>query len=103
MRRGIEVVSMDQIVAEWDAASVFLKILNGQRQLIVVDSSPAVNPRYVGGMSRIIKVLTHNNEHIGTYHEILMPDGEVPHRHPKDYTRRDCSRVRVPSEPQEQD
>lgn len=55
--------------------------------------------RYSGGASRIVKVMTLNGRHIGTVHEVVMPGGEVPHSHPKDYTRRDCSRVRLSAEP----
>ena len=54
--------------------------------------------RYAGGVSRIVKLMTANNRHVGTLHEIAMPDGAVPHSHPKDYTRRDCSRVGGPRE-----
>ena len=42
--------------------------------------------------------MTANDRHVGTLHEIVMPDGAVPHSHPKDYTRRDCSRVGAPRE-----
>jgi hypothetical protein len=59
----------------------------------------ATNPRYAGGASVIVKLVTPNGQHIGTFHEIRMPDGSVPHSHPKDYTKRDCSRVRPLVEP----
>lgn len=54
--------------------------------------------RYAGRVSRIVKLMTANDRHVGTLHEIAMPDGAVPHSHPKDYTRRDCSRVGGPRE-----
>lgn len=57
-------------------------------------NGPATNPRYVGGESRYVKLLTRNGYQIGTVHEIVLPDGSIPHRHPKDYTLRDCTRVR---------
>ena len=60
--------------------------------------TPARDPRYAGGVSRIVKLMTANDRHVGTLHEIAMPDGAVPHSHPKDYTRRDCSRVGAPRE-----
>lgn len=56
----------------------------GQLSLKVVRSSHATNPRWVGGVSRIVKVFTPRGQHIGTYHEIVLPDGSVPHSHPKD-------------------
>lgn len=37
----------------------------------------------------IINLLTENGQHIGTIHEIRMPDGTVPQSHPKDYTAGD--------------
>ena len=40
-------------------------------------------------------MLTFNGQHIGTIHEIVAPDGAILHSHPKDYTLRDCSRVRA--------
>lgn len=58
--------------------------------------SPAKNPKYAGGTSQIVKLETTNGQHIGTIHRIVMPDGSIPHEHPKDYTLRDCSRVRIP-------
>ena len=66
---------------------------------VIVNHAPAGDPRYRGGVSVIVKVLTPGGQHIGTVHEVVMPDGTVPHSHPKDYTHRDCSRVRVASEP----
>ncbi len=41
-----------------------------------------------------MKLITANGQHIGTVHEVVMTAGDVVHCHPKDYTRRDCSRVR---------
>lgn len=60
----------------------------------------ANNPKYQGGRSHIVKLSTQKGQHIGTIHRIVMPDGSVPHEHPKDYTLRDCSRVRI-DEPKE--
>ena len=60
----------------------------------IVHRTAARNPRWLGGEARIIKLNTVRGEHIGTLHEVITADGEVVHSHPKDYTRRDCSRVR---------
>ena len=75
------------------------KRLSGAFIEIIVHERPAHNPAYAGGSSRIVKLLTRSGQHVGTVHEIVMPDGTAPHSHPKDYTLRDCSRVRVLSEP----
>lgn len=71
------------------------KLRNGILSEIIAYRSPANNPRYVGGISEIVKLLTPNGRHIGTLHRITMPDGSVPHEHGKDYTLRDCSRIFV--------
>ena len=60
----------------------------------IVHRAVATNPRWLGGEARIVKLVTVNGQHIGTLHEVATADGEVVHSHPKDYTRRDCSRVR---------
>ncbi len=62
---------------------------------IIAHSAPARNPIYAGGRSVIVKIMTPRGQHIATWHEIRMPDSSIPHSHPKDYTRRDCSRVRA--------
>ncbi len=59
------------------------------------------NPKYAGGWSKLIRLETENGQHIGTIHEIQMPDGTVPQSHPKDYTDRDCQRFRSVNEPVE--
>ena len=74
------------------------KRAQGVLRPIIVHRTPARDPRYAGGVSRIVKLMTANDRHVGTLHEIAMPDGAVPHSHPKDYTRRDCSRVGAPRE-----
>ncbi len=67
---------------------------------IIAHSTQATNPAWQGGESRIVKLVTRRGRHLGTVHEIVMPDGSIPHSHPKDYTLRDCSRIRVHSEPE---
>ena len=71
------------------------KRADGTLRDLIVHETPAGDPRYVGGTSRIVKLMTANEQHIGTLHEIVMPDGTVPHSHPKDYTRRNCERIGV--------
>jgi hypothetical protein len=66
---------------------------------IIARRDPATNPRYIGGESRYVKLLTSTGWHVGTVHEIVLADGALVHIHPKDYTRRDCSRVRPPRGP----
>ena len=91
-------VPMTEIGEVWADNDVDGKLAAGVLRLIVVHESVALNPMYSGGRSQIVKVFTPNERHIGTFHAIVMPDGSVAHRHPKDYTLRDCSRIRVESE-----
>ena len=63
---------------------------------MIVHERAATNPAYADGTSRIVKLLTANDQHIGTVHEIVLLDGTVPHSHPKDYTRRDCECIAEP-------
>ena len=94
----MDVLTLQDLEAEWLAEAINHKREEGLLREIVAHSAPARNPQYAGGESRILKLLTAHGRHIGTIHEILMPDGSTPHSHPKDYTRRDCSRVRVKAE-----
>lgn len=89
---------MDRI---WAENAVDRKRREGLLVAVIVNPSPARNPRYSGGVSHFVKLLTRNSQHIGTLHEIVLPDGTVAHSHPKDYTRRDCVRLRIPAEPDE--
>jgi hypothetical protein len=50
---------------------------------IIAQERPAGNPIFAGGVSRIVKLLTPNGRHIGTVHEIVMPDGSRPPLPPK--------------------
>ncbi len=92
-------VPADELDDLWDRERMAGKRANGLLKEIIAYSSPAGNPACSGGISRIVKLLTDNGQHIGTIHEIVMPDGTRPHAHPKDYTLRDCTRVRAPVEP----
>ena len=91
-------VRLDALESLWNYSRVPAKRADGLFHEVIVHESPAGDPRFEGGVSRIVKLLTANGHHIGTLHEVVMPDGSTPHSHPKDYTRRDCSRVRVSSE-----
>ena len=84
----------DQFDSEWANSNMPAKCTGGTFHTEIVHEVAASNPAWVGGTSRIVKLMTANNQHIGTLHEIVLPDGTVPHSHPKDYTRRDCSRIR---------
>ena len=91
-------IPLDQLQQLWDDNRVSQKRLAGILIEIIARAGPATNPRYQGGTSRYLKLLTPSGYHIGTVHEIVMPDGAVPHSHPHDYTlpSPDCSRVRCP-------
>ena len=99
MRRDIEVLSFPELEALWLESAMEAKIASRVLNTVIVATSPATNPLYSDGTSRIVVVLTQRGQHIGTFHEIEVPGRGVMHRHPKDYTRRDCSRVRLSSEP----
>ena len=97
--RGILALPADEFEREFLAARLLEKRNSNVLKAIIVDERPATNPLFHGGVSRIVKLLTPNGQHIATLHEIVMADGATPHCHGKDYTRRDCSRVR-PAEPE---
>lgn len=98
-RVTMDVVSLDDLVSVWNTNGMPEKRANGGLTEIIAHQTAAGDPRFAGGVSRIVKLLTANGQHIGTVHEVVMPDGSAPHSHPKDYARRDCSRVRVSAEP----
>ena len=95
----MEVISLTDLEMLWHDAGVDAKVDTEALYLELIDleDTPATNPRYEGGLSRfyLVKTSSHHR-HVGTIHRIEMPDGLVPHSHPHDYTRRDCSRCRVP-------
>lgn len=93
---AIEVISSATLNTLWESNGVSDKRESGALTSRVAYRSSATNPEYRGGESRIVVLTSPNGHHIGTVHEIVMPDGSIPHSHPKDYTRRDCSRVRAP-------
>ena len=95
----MEIVSPDTLESLWNNSRMPTKRTQGILLAAIVYQSPAGDPRYIGGISRIVKLVTARGQHIGTLHEVVMPDGSVPHSHPKDYTQRDCSRVRLAAEP----
>lgn len=89
-------VTLAELVALWEENGMSAKRAAGIVSEIIGHREPATNPRYHGGESFVMKLLTPSGQHIGTVHEIVMSDGSIPHSHPKDYTLRDCSRVRGP-------
>ena len=91
----IDVVPLTELEVVWAESNVDAKRASGVLLESIVHRTPARNPRWIGGEARILKLLTANGRHIGTVHEVVMPDSEIVHSHPKDYTRRDCSRVRA--------
>lgn len=93
-------IPFDDFQRLWLEQDMPAKLRRGQFQEIIAYQSRAHNPRYRGGASFIVKLLTPGGQHIATVHRIVLPDGSVPHDHPKDYTRRDCTRV-FPSRPQD--
>lgn len=74
------------------------KRVDGILREIIVHRAPARNALWSGGESRVVKLLTDRGQHVGTIHEVVLASGTVAHSHPKDYTRRDCSRVRASGE-----
>ncbi|MGH2609063.1 MAG: hypothetical protein ACRDHF_08235 [Tepidiformaceae bacterium] len=94
----VSVIAVEELDELWRLNRMPEKRVGGVLTEIIAYSSAAGNPAYAGGTSRIVKLLTRKGQHIGTIHEIVMPDGTRPHSHPKDYTLRDCSRVRTPVE-----
>jgi hypothetical protein len=63
---------------------------------IIAHGDPEGDPRWRGGRSVYVKLLTAKGFHIATLHETVLPDDSVPHSHLHDYTFRDCTRVRCP-------
>ena len=94
----MRVVTPGELEQIWSDAGMPHKRAARLVQEIIVHNAAAGDPRYTGGRSLIVKILTPNGRHIGTVHEIRMPDGSVPHSHPKDYTERGCERVRASGE-----
>ncbi len=62
---------------------------------IIAYEAEARDPALAGVKGVIVKLLTPKGRHIGTVHDIVNADGSVRESHPHDYTRRDCTRVRV--------
>ncbi len=91
----MDVTTLQELEQLCEAEGIQAKRASGTRTDIIAYSAPARNPAYAGGESLILKVMTPNGQHIATWHEIRMPDGSIAHSHPKDYTRRDCSRMRA--------
>ncbi len=63
---------------------------------IIAHEAEARDPALAGVKGVIVKLLTPKGQHIGTVHDIVNADGSIRESHPHDYTRRNCSRVRIP-------
>ena len=96
---SISLVSPEVLERLWTENQMSEKRSTGILTERIVHQTAARNPRYAGGASRIILLITPRGQHIGTIHEVVQPDGTVEHSHAKDYMLRDCSRVRVLEEP----
>jgi hypothetical protein len=96
---AIRIVSAEELQRLWDENHVSEKREAGVFTEIISEPIEAGDPRYAGQFSVIIKLLTPNGYHIGTIHQIVDANGNVltdrHPPHPKDYTLRDCSRVRT--------
>lgn len=90
----IPIIPRDEFELLWNSQEMPEKVAAGLFEERIKETS-ATSPRFVGGRSLIVKLVSSNGFHIGTIHRIVMPDGSVPHEHGKDYTLRDCSRVRT--------
>lgn len=62
---------------------------------IIAYEAEARDPALAGVKGVIVKLLTPKGQHIGTVHDIVNADGSIRESHPHDYTRRNCSRVRI--------
>jgi hypothetical protein len=94
---GITPVPASDLQRVWKDNRMDEKRATGELVEAIVRRGPATNRKYIGGESRIIKLITpERRRHVGTIHEIVVAEGSIPHSHPKDYTRRDCSRIRAP-------
>ncbi len=79
----------------WDGNRMTEKRANRLLYEIIAYEAAARDPALAGVKGVIIKLLTPNGRHIGTVHDIVNADGSIRESHAHDYTRRDCSRVRV--------
>ena len=98
MSESITIISQQELDQLWLEGNMPFKRAAGLLVVTIVHDVPARDPRYLGGRSRVLTFDTRSGQHLGTIHQVVLPDGAIPHDHPKDYTRRDCSRVRVAGE-----
>jgi hypothetical protein len=92
----IDLVSEAELLRLWDENHVSEKRAAGLLIESIARETPAADPALPAVVGRIIKLETPvHRRHIGTLHEVVDRDGNVLHSHPKDYTRRDCTRVRT--------
>jgi hypothetical protein len=78
-------------VSEKRAEGVFIEMVS--------QPTESGDRRYAGEFSVIVRLYTKNGRHIGTLHQMIDSSGTVlvdrHPPHPRDYTLRDCSRVRT--------
>jgi len=93
----ISIVTAEELQRLWDENRVSEKRAAGAFLERVSWHSPARDPRMAGAWSAYVRLYTPDGFHIGTLHEVLYREDGRPagHSHPKDYTLRDCSRVRT--------
>ena len=70
----------------FDALGLSDKILNGRiaSQVILGARSSSRPPKYPGGISDIVRHFNALRYQVATSHRITMPNGTIPHSHPKD-------------------
>src|SRR3990172_1691716 len=80
------VVSQDQLDALFDALGLRDKILAGRitSHHIPGNRRPARSPRFPRGISDIVRHSNALGYQVATSHRITLPDGTIPHSHPKD-------------------
>lgn len=85
----------DEVLAEaWATNAVDSKRARGLLRDIVAAAKAARDPAYEGWRMRYVKVVTLNNRHAGTFAEFVDRAGTVVQRRIRDYTFRDCRRIR---------
>jgi hypothetical protein len=70
----------------FDALGLSDKILDGRiaSQFIPGARRPSRPPKYPGGTRDIVRHFNALGYQVATSHRITMPDGTIPHSHPKD-------------------
>ena len=79
-------VPLNELESLFDALGLRDKILDGRiaSQAIPAARRPSQPPKYPGGISDIVRHSNALGYQVATSHRITMPDGTIPHSHPKD-------------------